>query len=229
MRKIFICMMLGTVMALGAAADRIEIDGEVYEDVYVRETPRMVYIQFPEEGRVKSFMRAQVDEDAIHIHPDPAHREALRKKWREAYDRRQEAAEDKEVEPRPDDRLRENQVIEIRRPEGEEPSAPKRNYHVLQMLWNTEAAGRERIRAAEESWRAQQFEMAMDQLAQQQAMLWMQQAPPPAVVGAPSGVWQSYRIVPSTGAQRFNAYLRRLANEFGGGQAHLNPVPAPPQ
>jgi len=73
------------VFALGCAwGDSISIDGVTYEDVYVRESPSLYFVQLPDEGRTLSVLKSDVDASDIAISADEAEREALLEKWRQA-------------------------------------------------------------------------------------------------------------------------------------------------
>lgn len=77
------CVRVAPLLAawcLVAAADRITVDGTVYEDVYVREGGLMYYVELP-EGRVLSVAKAHVDASAVVLTADAAQREALHAAW----------------------------------------------------------------------------------------------------------------------------------------------------
>lgn len=67
---------------LSAQGDTIVLDGEVYEDVLVRESSSMYYVQFPEDGTVRSVLRTKVDAGDVSRAESDAERALLRAKWR---------------------------------------------------------------------------------------------------------------------------------------------------
>ncbi|MFP4192790.1 MAG: hypothetical protein ACLFU6_12030, partial [Candidatus Hydrogenedentota bacterium] len=59
-------------------------DGEEHEDVYIRATEHLYYIQVPDSGEIITVRRDEVDGDDVEVHPDPDHREQLLREWHEA-------------------------------------------------------------------------------------------------------------------------------------------------
>lgn len=72
-----------TFMAL-CHADSITINGTTHENAYVRETATTYYVQFPNDGTVTSFPKAEVDPDAVVFSKDAAEREGLLVAWQQA-------------------------------------------------------------------------------------------------------------------------------------------------
>lgn len=69
-------------LPLSSRGDSIVIEGEVHEGVLVRETASMYYVQFPEDGTVRSVLKSEIDaEDISHAQSD-AERDLLRAKWK---------------------------------------------------------------------------------------------------------------------------------------------------
>ena len=79
---IFITLLIAPL----AWADAITLDGERHEGVFIRESERMVYVHFPNDGRVEAVMRSELDEDAIELSEDASEREALEAAWKMARD-----------------------------------------------------------------------------------------------------------------------------------------------
>lgn len=67
--------------AAEAAADTITVDGVLHEGVYIRQTDQLVYIHFPEDGRVQAVPRGDLAEDSVHLLGDEAARAALLAQW----------------------------------------------------------------------------------------------------------------------------------------------------
>ncbi|MEK7653371.1 MAG: hypothetical protein AAB358_02750 [Patescibacteria group bacterium] len=58
------------------------IDGITYENVYVRESESLYFVQMPEEGTVKSVLKEKVRAKDVSISPDEAYRAQLLATWR---------------------------------------------------------------------------------------------------------------------------------------------------
>ena len=65
-----------------AQGDTIVLDGELHEGVLVRESSSMYYVQFPEDGTVRSVLRTKVDPGDVSRAESDAERALLRTKWR---------------------------------------------------------------------------------------------------------------------------------------------------
>ncbi|MBI2433773.1 MAG: STN domain-containing protein [Candidatus Hydrogenedentes bacterium] len=77
---------LVTLVTAGlCAADSITVDGETYENVLVRETGALYYIQNPVDGKVVVARKSQVPAASLVLTSDPAQREALKQQWNEKY------------------------------------------------------------------------------------------------------------------------------------------------
>jgi len=85
------------LMAAFAWGDSITIDGVVYEDVYVRESPSAYFVQLPEDGRTISALKSEVDPQDVTISTDEGERGALLARWRERQRAEPEAAPREEV------------------------------------------------------------------------------------------------------------------------------------
>lgn len=81
-------------------ADSIVVDGRRYESVYVRQSPTMYFIQFPEDGRVLSVLKGQVDEADVHLTQDKNERARLHKRWKKNCARQRGIAPDAPYIPR---------------------------------------------------------------------------------------------------------------------------------
>ena len=81
MAMAFIGLMVLSV--LPATADTITFAGTTYEDVYVRETDALYYVQFPETGEVRTVLRSNVNPDSVRLSGE-SERKALLRTWREA-------------------------------------------------------------------------------------------------------------------------------------------------
>lgn len=70
------------LIPLSAQGDTIVLDGELHEGVLVRESSSMYYVQFPEDGTVRSVLRTKVDAGDVSRAESDAERDLLRAKWR---------------------------------------------------------------------------------------------------------------------------------------------------
>lgn len=80
-----------TILGGFAWGDSIVIDGVVYEKVYVRETSTLYYVQFPEDGTVRSFPKSAVSIEGPVLAPEEE-RQALHEAWRARFAARNPAA-----------------------------------------------------------------------------------------------------------------------------------------
>jgi len=73
------CILCALAMGLGsmALADSIVIDGKVYEEVLVYESPRLYYVTLPEEGQAFSVEKGRVDAASVEIVKSPSYRSRL--------------------------------------------------------------------------------------------------------------------------------------------------------
>ena len=79
-RAIWVCA-VGAAVSWAALGDTITIDGTTYENVYVKTTPRMIYVEIPEDGTVMYVSRDKVAEGDLVIDPDWVTRDALHAQW----------------------------------------------------------------------------------------------------------------------------------------------------
>lgn len=70
------------LVPLSAQADTIALDGEFYEGVLVTETSSMYYVQFPEDGTVRSALKTKVEPGEVSYTESDAEKTRLRTKWR---------------------------------------------------------------------------------------------------------------------------------------------------
>ena len=103
------------------AADSIVTpDGVEHEDVYIRASEHLYYIQVPDSGEIITVRRDEVDSDDVRIHPDPDHREQLLRDWHEA-----RGLERVDPEARVEERIEEvtpdEPIVEPPEPTREEP------------------------------------------------------------------------------------------------------------
>lgn len=75
-------------LSVAALADTITVQGQTYRDVYVADSATRYYVQFPADGRVQSYAKAEVAKDALTISSDPALRASLLETWKENNDKR---------------------------------------------------------------------------------------------------------------------------------------------
>ena len=85
MRTLVSAPLLFTLVALSntALADRIAVQGVTHEDVYVRSSATMYYVQVPATGAVWSVPKAEVAPENVHLSAD-AERAALLAQWNTA-------------------------------------------------------------------------------------------------------------------------------------------------
>ena len=79
----FFLVVVGMAGGIPAIADTIVLDGESFSGVYIRESRSMLYIQFPEDGTVRSTRKADVLPSDI-SYSDEDERAALIGRWRQA-------------------------------------------------------------------------------------------------------------------------------------------------
>jgi hypothetical protein len=111
-------MLTGLLVLFAATwvkADSIVIDGDMYDDVVVREGPSQYYVQIPGDGRTISAPKADVKPEDVVVIKDKAAREALLEEWRKnsALRPKPKAREKKGVKS-PQRRL-----LPVRQPDGE--------------------------------------------------------------------------------------------------------------
>lgn len=74
---------LGVLIILGPAyADSIVIGGVQHDDVYIRTTANMYYVEFPDEGVVRSVPKDEVDKERVSIDSDEEKRREIHARWR---------------------------------------------------------------------------------------------------------------------------------------------------
>jgi hypothetical protein len=78
----FLLIVVGMAGGIPAIADTIALDGESFSGVYIREGRNMLYIQFPEDGTVRSTRKADVLPSDI-SYSDEDERAALIGRWRQ--------------------------------------------------------------------------------------------------------------------------------------------------
>jgi hypothetical protein len=96
-----IIILITLIAGAPAWADAITLDGVRHEGVHIRTTDRMVFVHFPEDGRVEALMHREVADDAIEFGEDAADREAAWRLAREAQRAAAAAAEAARALPRP--------------------------------------------------------------------------------------------------------------------------------
>jgi hypothetical protein len=79
----FLLFVVGMAGGIPAFADTIVLDGDSFSGVYIREGRNMLYIQFPEDGTVRSTPKADVPSSDI-SYSDEDERAALIGRWRQA-------------------------------------------------------------------------------------------------------------------------------------------------
>ncbi len=80
-RKVVLAVAVGLLAIPMARADSIVIDGELLEDVIVREGGSFYYVQIPETGEIKTIRTSAVNPSDVRITDDAFHREELVAKW----------------------------------------------------------------------------------------------------------------------------------------------------
>lgn len=77
------CMLAAAILGLGlgAAADRIVVEGKEYTDVYIREGGAMVYVLLPGDGGIMTVRRDSLEPGAIERDTDAAARQARLEQW----------------------------------------------------------------------------------------------------------------------------------------------------
>ncbi len=69
--------------------DSLIVAGETFENVCIRESASMYYVQVPSDGSVFSVPKSDVPAKDVSISTDAAQREALRQEWKRNHDQRQ--------------------------------------------------------------------------------------------------------------------------------------------
>jgi hypothetical protein len=69
---------------VSVSADSITVDGVTYTNVLVKESPSLYYVQLPEEGRVITVSKSDVDPATVSYTQDDQERAALEARWRDA-------------------------------------------------------------------------------------------------------------------------------------------------
>jgi hypothetical protein len=64
-------------------ADEITLDGEVFSDVYIRETSGLFYVQFPEDGTIRSAVKSDAGTGNVTF-SEESERAKLLARWRQA-------------------------------------------------------------------------------------------------------------------------------------------------
>jgi hypothetical protein len=82
MRVIGITVVCAVLLLAKAGADAITVNGIRHEGVYVDVSPRMVYVRFPETGKVESFSSETVGANAVEFDDDPVRRATLLEQWK---------------------------------------------------------------------------------------------------------------------------------------------------
>jgi endonuclease YncB( thermonuclease family) len=79
--------------AAGASikGDSIKIGNELYEDVYIMESPAMYYVCILSTGEVTCEFKSKVDRNHVALVDDPVARDSLRERWRKVESNRREA------------------------------------------------------------------------------------------------------------------------------------------
>ena len=82
-------------------ADSIKVDGKAFENVLIRESASMYYVQIPSEGSVFSVPKSEIREEEVSISGDAAQRDALREEWTRKHNQaRNIVTADASTEPR---------------------------------------------------------------------------------------------------------------------------------
>jgi hypothetical protein len=82
------------VFGMGAAllaaavccADSITVDGKAFQNVLIRESESMYYVQLPSDGSVFSVPKSEIQAGDVSISGDAAQRDALRREWVRKHD-----------------------------------------------------------------------------------------------------------------------------------------------
>ena len=80
MSRVFCAIIILGGLAGTGFADTIRFGGVTHSDVLVREGSTLYYVQFPDQGRVQTIAKDQVEGDVL-IEQDTAKRRALQAKW----------------------------------------------------------------------------------------------------------------------------------------------------
>jgi len=80
----FVSLLL--IVPLTAQAGSIVLDGEFYEGVLVSESSSRYYVQFPEDGTVRSVLKTKVEPGDVSLTESDAERTRLRRIWRASRD-----------------------------------------------------------------------------------------------------------------------------------------------
>ena len=82
-------------------ADSIKVDGKAFENVLIRESASMYYVQIPSEGSVFSVPKSEIRAEEVSISGDAAQRDALRGEWTRKHNQaRNIVTADASTEPR---------------------------------------------------------------------------------------------------------------------------------
>lgn len=65
-------------------ADSIVIDGVTHDDVYVRTTSNMYYVEFPEDGVLRSLSKGEVAKKTVSIDDNKEARRAIHARWKKS-------------------------------------------------------------------------------------------------------------------------------------------------
>lgn len=71
------------IVAVPTLADSIKIDGVQHDDVYVRTTSNMYYVEFPEDGVLRSLAKDEVEKESVSIDQDKEARRAIHARWKQ--------------------------------------------------------------------------------------------------------------------------------------------------
>jgi len=88
-KRTTICVGVLLTVAGVCWADSLISNGKTFENVCIRESASMYYVQVPSDGSVFSVPKSDVPAKDVSISTDAAQREALRQEWRRNYDQRQ--------------------------------------------------------------------------------------------------------------------------------------------
>ena len=94
MRPITMTLTLFVLLPVATTAfgDRIVVEGVAHDNVYIRESATMYYVQAPESGDVWSVRKADVPADAVTISIDDTERSALLARWNAVREAQRDAA-----------------------------------------------------------------------------------------------------------------------------------------